>query len=108
MKKLSKQRKLTQVEFAKMIDITDKVLSKIEVIRAYPHLNTLMSISVVLSASLDLLVSDGDFIGKKVYVNEIIKRIGKMDLYVVKHILEYIELFTRTEKERKMNKEDGY
>lgn len=107
LKEFRKQKNLTQVEFAEMIDITDKALSKIEVGRAYPHLNTLMSISKALNVSLDFLVSDSDVIGKEIYVNEIIKKIDKMELYTVKHILEYIELYTRSEEEKEKLKKDG-
>ena len=38
-RELREKKNLTQVEFAEMIDITDKALSKIEVGRSYPHLN---------------------------------------------------------------------
>lgn len=107
LKYFRKQRNLTQVEFAEMIDITDKALSKIEVGKAYPHLNTLISISKVLNVSLDFLVSDSDSVGKEVYINEIMKKIDKMELYTVKHILEYIDLYTRNEKERENLGKDG-
>ena len=51
-----------------MIDITDKALSKIEVGRNYPHLNTLMAISKELGVSLEFLVSENKTTGKEIYV----------------------------------------
>ena len=105
-RQLREQRNLTQVEFAEMIDITDKALSKIEVGRNYPHLNTLMAISEELGVSLEFLVSENKTIGKEIYVNEINERVSKMSLRSIKHILEYIELYTKTERERQENIEE--
>ena len=99
-RQLREQRNLTQMEFAEMIDITDKALSKIEVGRNYPHLNTLMAISEELGVSLEFLVSENKTIGKEIYVNEINERVSKMSLRSIKHILEYIELYSKTERER--------
>lgn len=59
-RELREKKNLTQVEFAEMIDITDKALSKIEVGRSYPHLNTFMAMSEELGVSLDFLASDND------------------------------------------------
>lgn len=105
-RQLREQRNLTQMEFAEMIDITDKALSKIEVGRNYPHLNTLMAISEKLGVSLGFLVSENKTIGKEIYVNEINERVSKMSLHSVKHILEYIELYSKTERERQENIEE--
>lgn len=98
-RQLRERRNLTQIEFAEMIDITDKALSKIEVGRNYPHLNTLMAISEELGVSLEFLVSENKTTGKEIYVNEIHGRLSKMSLHSVRHILEYIELYIKTERE---------
>lgn len=105
LRQLREQKNLTQMEFAEMIDITDKALSKIEVGRTFPHLNTLMSMSEALNVSLGFLIADNKNIGKEMYVNEIKDRVSKMELYAIKHILEYIDLYERTEKRRKQEKE---
>ena len=98
-RELREKKNLTQVEFAEMIDITDKALSKIEVGRCYPHLNTLMAMSEELGVTLDFLASDSDTKGKEIYLKEIMERLTKMDIFSIKHILEYINLFLKTEKE---------
>ena len=100
-RELREKKNLTQAEFAEMIDITDKALSKIEVGRSYPHLNTFMAMSEELGVSLDFLASDNDTKGEEVYVQEIMERVTKMDIFSIKHILEYIDLYSKTEKERR-------
>lgn len=101
LRRLREQKNLTQMEFAEMIDITDKALSKIEVGKSYPHLNTLISISEALQVSLEFLISEQNMLGKEAYINEIKERVSKMEVYAIKHILEYIDLFARLEKEMK-------
>ena len=104
-RELREKKNLTQVEFAEMIDITDKALSKIEVGRSYPHLNTFMAMSEELGVSLDFLASANDTNGKEVYVKEIMERVAKMDIIAIKHILGYIDLYLKTEKERRETSE---
>ena len=105
-RQLREQRNLTQMEFAEMMDITDKALSKIEVGRNYPPLNTLMAISEELGVSLEFLFSENKTIGKEIYVNEINERVSKMSLRSIKHILEYLELYSKTERERQEDIEE--
>lgn len=89
-----------------MIDITDKALSKIEVGRCYPHLNTLMAMSEELGVTMDFLASDTDTKGKDIYVKEIMERVIKMDIFSIKHILEYIDLYLKTEKKWREKREN--
>lgn len=51
LRQLREQKNLTQIEFAEMIDITDKALPKIEAGRTFPYLNTLMSMSEARNVS---------------------------------------------------------
>ena len=104
-RELREKKNLTQAEFAEMIDITDKALSKIEVGRSYPHLNTFMAMSEELGVSLDFLASANDTNGKEVYVKEIMERVAKIDIIAIKHILEYIDLYLKNEKERRETSE---
>lgn len=93
LRQLREQKNLTQVEFAEMIDITDKALSRIEVGRTLPHLNTLMSMAESLSVSLEFLVSNKKQIGKEIYIAEINTRISEMNEFDIKHILGYIDFY---------------
>lgn len=98
-RELREKKHLTQMEFAEMIDITDKALSRIEVGRVFPHLTTLMAMANALDISLEFLVSEKKAVGKELYIDEIKKRVSTMEMYAIKHILEYIRLYSETEYE---------
>ena len=66
---------------------------------------TQMAKSEELGVSLDFLAFDNDTKGKEVYVKEIMERVAKMDIFSIKHILEYIDLYSKTEKERRETSE---
>lgn len=57
-RELRESKKLTQMEFSEMIDISDKALSKIEVGRSYPKLDTFFAMSEILEVSLDNIISN--------------------------------------------------
>lgn len=65
-----------------------------------------MAISEELGVSLEFLVSENKIIGKEIYVNEINERVSKMSLRSIKHILEYLELYSKTERERQEDIEE--
>ena len=58
-----------------------------------------------MGVSLDFLASDNDTKGEEIYVKEIMERVAKMDIFAIKHILEYIDLYLKTEKERRETSE---
>ena len=108
LRKLREQKNLTQVEFAEMIDITDKALSRIEVGRTLPHLNTLMSMADALSVSLEFLVSNERQMGKEIYMAEINARLSEMEEFDIKHILGFIDFYlTQKEEFRLTQKKEG-
>ena len=104
LRKLREQKNLTQVEFAEMIDITDKALSRIEVGRVLPHLNTLVSMTEALNVSLEFLIPNKDKTVKDIYSAEINARITEMNEYDIKHILGYIDLYLAQKEELKSSK----
>ena len=101
LKQLREQRNLTQVEFAEMIDITDKALSRIEVGRTLPHLNTLVSMTEALNVSLEFLVPNKNKTVKEIYSAEVNARLAEMDEYDIKHILGYIDFYLNQKEKLK-------
>ena len=101
LRKLREQKNLTQVEFAEMIDITDKALSRIEVGRVLPHLNTLVSMTEALNVSLEFLIPNKEKTVKDIYSAEINARITEMNEYDIKHILGYIDFYLAQKEELK-------
>jgi len=93
LRKLREQKNLTQVEFAEMIDITDKALSRIEVGRVLPHLNTLVSMTEALNVSLEFLIPNKDKTVKDIYSAEINARLAEMNEFDIKHILGYMDFY---------------
>ena len=104
LRKLREQKNLTQVEFAEMIDITDKALSRIEVGRVLPHLNTLVSMTEALNVSLEFLIPNKDKTVKDIYSAEINARLAEMNEYDIKHILGYIDFYLAQKEELKSSK----
>ena len=98
-KVLREQRNMTQVQFADMIHISDKALSKIEVGKNYPHLQTLMKIADAFDISLEFLIADGEIIDNDFYLNEIKDRISKLTPVMIQHIFAYVDLCLKLEKE---------
>ncbi|MDD4690582.1 MAG: helix-turn-helix domain-containing protein [Eubacteriales bacterium] len=103
LRKLREQKNLTQVEFAEMIDISDKALSRIEVGRTLPHLNTLMSMTEALNVSLEFLIPNKDKTAKEIYSTEINTRLAKMSEFDIKHILGYIDFYLTQKEEQKLS-----
>ena len=102
LRKLREERNLTQVEFAEMIDITDKALSRIEVGRVLPHLNTLVSMTEALNVSLEFLIPNKDKTVKDIYSAEINARLAEMNEYDIKHILGYIDFYLDQKEKLKL------
>ena len=87
------------MQLAETIEMSDRALSNIEVGKVVPQLNTLIAISAALNVSLDYLINNDKF-DKKVYIQEVIKRISKMAEQDIEHILRYIEFYTESERKR--------
>ena len=102
MRELRESKKLTQMEFSEMIDISDKALSKIEVGRSYPKLDTFFAMSEILEVSLDNIIGNDSSETNEVYIRKINSRLSKMDLGSLKYILEFLDLYIRhTNKKEK-------
>jgi len=99
-RQLREQKNMTQMQLAEKIDITDRGLSKIEVGRVSPQLETLISIASVLGVSIDYLVSENTAFDKQLYIHEITERISLMEEQEIKHILGYIDFYVESEKEK--------
>ena len=82
------------MQLAETIEMSDRALSNIEVGKVVPQLNTLIAISAALNVSLDYSINNNDKFDKKVYIQEVIKRISKMAEQDIEHILRYIEFYT--------------
>ena len=82
------------MQLAETIEMSDRALSNIEVGKVVPQLNTLIAISAALNVSLDYLINNNDKFDKKVYIQEVIKRISKMAEHDIEYILRYIEFYT--------------
>lgn len=102
LRKLREQKNLTQVEFAEMIDITDKALSRIEVGRVLPHLNTLVSMTEALNVSLEFLIPNKDKTVKDIYSAEINARLAEMNEFDIKNILGYIDFYLDQKEKLKL------
>ncbi len=101
LKLLRKQRNLTQIEFAEMLCICEKSLSRIEAGRTYPRFASIISLSEALGVSIDYLIADKDAENEELYIQEITCRIKGLSTIKLKHILRYIELCIETEHELK-------
>ena len=99
-RQLREQKNLTQMQLAETVEMSDRALSNIEVGKVVPQLNTLIAISAALNVSLDYLINNNDKFDKKVYIQEVIKRISKMAEQDIEHILRYIEFYTESERKR--------
>ena len=98
-RQLREQRRLTQMQLAELIDMSERTVSRIEVGSVEPELNTLISISNALGVSLDYLISDDTTISKDIYIHEITERVSKLNLKDIKHILGYVEFYIETKNE---------
>lgn len=99
-RQLREQKNMTQMQLAEKIDISDRGLSKIEVGRVSPQLETLISIATELGVSIDYLLSDRTEFDKKLYIHEITERVGRLEEHDIRHILGYIEFYMESERER--------
>lgn len=97
--KLREEKGLTQMQLAESIHISNRTISRIEVGMVQPELSTLTAISRELKVSLDFLLSDETDISKEMYIQEIAYRASKLDMRGVKHLLDYIDLYRKTEAE---------
>lgn len=97
--KLREEKGLTQMQLAESIHISNRTISRIEVGMVQPELSTLTAISRELKVSLDFLLSDETDISKEMYIQEIAYRASKLDMRGVKHLLNYIDLYRKTEAE---------
>ena len=93
LRKLREQKNLTQAEFAEMIDMNFKSLSRIEVGYNYPSMETLQSIAKALNVSVGYLVAPEDALDKAIYIEEISHQIQNMELYDIQSIFEFIQLY---------------
>ncbi len=94
-KKLRESKKLTQMEFSELIDISDKALSKIEVGRSYPKLDTFLAMSKILEISLDNIINNDSAETNEAYIRMINGRLNMVDLESLKYILEFLDLYIR-------------
>lgn len=93
LRRLREEKDLTQAEFAEMIDINFKSLSRIEVGYNYPSLETLQSMAKALDISIGYLVAPENALSKDVYIEEITHQIQNMELYDIQNIFEFIKLY---------------
>lgn len=94
-KKLRESKKLTQMEFSELIDISDKALSKIEFGRSYPKLDTFLAMSKILEISLDNIINNDSAETNEAYIRMINGRLNMVDLESLKYILEFLDLYIR-------------
>lgn len=94
-KKLREAKKLTQMEFSELINISDKALSKIEVGRSYPKLDTFFAMSKILEISLDNIINNDSAETNEAYIRMINSRLNMVDLESLKYILEFLDLYIR-------------
>lgn len=99
-RELREERKLTQMEFSEMIDISDKALSKIEVGRSYPKLDTFFAMSEMLEISLDNFIRNVSENTNEVYIKKINDRLSNMDLCSLEYILEFLDLYIKYENKK--------
>ena len=99
-RELREERKLTQMEFSEMIDISDKALSKIEVGRSYPKLDTFFAMSERLEISLDYFINCAIAESNEAYIRKINNRLTNMDLSSLKYILEFLDLYIKYENKK--------
>lgn len=103
-RQLREQRRLTQMQLAEMIDMSDRTISRIEVGQVEPELHTIIAISKVLNVSLDYLLSEDSDVGKEMYLHEIAERISDLELKDLKHILGYIDFYIEINSKYDKNK----
>ena len=97
--RLREEKGLTQMQLAELIHMSDRTISRIEIGMVQPELSTLTALSRELKVSLDFLLSDDTDISKEMYIQEIAYRASKLDMRGVKHLLQYIDLYIKTETE---------
>ena len=99
-REVREERKLTQMKLAELADLSTITVSNMESGKFSPNLKNLIKISEVLGVSIDFLVKGKATNMNKAYIHEINIKLGKMDEKNLKHISQYIDLYTEMINER--------
>ena len=93
-KKLRKQKGLTQYELGEMLNVSDKTVSKWESGQGYPEITQFPNLAKVFGVSIDYLFS-GERKGIAVCGNIIIDLVKNLDCYPKQGMMAYVQSVER-------------